>query len=111
MEGWADIKEYQDGIKTVNLLHRVYFNTDGSRQSMREMVIVDKKLFLCFQKKEWSLYKYTREFITREEVCEEIGSTPGKCLESSQLASSADGWNCNKLAESDNAEDIVARKG
>ena len=55
MEGWTDIKESQDGIKMVKLLHRVYFDTDGAKQSMREMVLADKKLYLCFQKKEWSL--------------------------------------------------------
>jgi hypothetical protein len=90
MEGWTNIEESQDGIKMVKLLHRVYFDTDGSKQSMREIVLADKKLFLCFHKKEWSLDKYTIEFIAREEVCEEIKSTPGKCLESAQLAASAD---------------------
>ena len=60
IEGWTYIEESQDGIKMVKLLHRVYFNTDESKQSMREMVLADKKLYLCFQKKEWSLDKYTR---------------------------------------------------
>ena len=82
MEGWTDIKESQDRIKMVKLLHRVYFNTDGSKQSMREMVLADEKLYLCFQKKEWSLNEYTREFHARQEVCQEIGSSPGECLES-----------------------------
>ena len=95
----------------VKLLHRVYFDTDGFKQSMSEMVLVDKELFLCFQKKEWSLDKYIRELITREETCEEIRSTPGKCLESAQLAVSTDGRNYGKLAESDNVYDIEARKG
>ena len=31
MEGWTDIEESQDGIKMVKLLHRVYFDTDGSK--------------------------------------------------------------------------------
>ena len=52
MEGWTEIKESQDGVAMVKLLHRVYFDTDGSKQSMREMVLADKKLYLCFQKKE-----------------------------------------------------------
>ena len=82
MEGWTDIEELQDRIKMVKLLHRVYFDTDGSKQSMREMVLADKKLYLCFQKKEWSFDKYTREFQARQQVCQEIGSTPGECLES-----------------------------
>ena len=55
MEGWTDIKESQDGIKMVKLLHGVYFNTDGSKQSMREMVLADKKLHLYFQKKNGAL--------------------------------------------------------
>jgi len=53
---------------------------------MREIVTADKKLFLCFQKKDWSLDKYMREFMMRKEVCKEIGSTPGKCLKSARLA-------------------------
>ena len=52
LEGWTEIEESQDGIKMVKLLHRVYFDTDRSKQSMREMVLADKKLHLCFQKKE-----------------------------------------------------------
>ena len=72
MEGWTDIKESQDGIKMVKLLHRVYFDTDGSKQSMREIVLADEKLYLCFQKKEWSIDEYTREFQARQEVCQEI---------------------------------------
>ena len=91
MEGWTEIEENQDGIKLVKLLHRVYFNTDGSKQSMREMVLADKKLYLCFQKKDWSLDEYTREFQARHEVCDEIGSSPGQCLQSARLAASADG--------------------
>jgi len=78
---------------------------------MREMVLVDKKLFLCFQKKKWSLVEYTREFLEREEVCEEIGSTPGKCLESARLAASADGQNYDDSVGSDNAGGIAAREG
>ena len=95
----------------VKLLHRVYFDTDGSRQSMREMVLADKKLYLCFQKKEWSLDEYTREFQARHEVCEEIGSSPGECLESARLVASANGVDYNELARSDTPEDVEARKG
>ena len=78
---------------------------------MREMVLADKKLYLCFQKKEWSLDEYTREFQARHEVCEEIGSSPGECLESARLAASAKGVNYDKLATSDTPEDIATRAG
>ena len=44
MEGWAEVEDAQDGIRMIKLLHRVYFDTDGSRQSMREMVLTDKKI-------------------------------------------------------------------
>jgi hypothetical protein len=93
MEGWTEIEESQDGVKMVKLLHRVYFDTDGSKQSMQEMVLAGKKLYLCVQKKEWSLNKYTREFQARHKVCEEIGSSPGECLESARLAASVGGVN------------------
>ena len=111
MEGWSEVEEDQDGIKMTKLLHRVYFDTDGSKQSMREMVLADKKLYLCFQKKEWSLDEYTREFLARKEVCEEIGSTPGKCLESARLAAIAGGQNYDNLRESINEDDIAAIQG
>ena len=52
-----------------------------------------------------------REFLAREEVCEEIGSTPGKCLESVQLAASTDGQDYDELAGSANERDITAREG
>ena len=77
---------------------------------MREMVLADKKLFLYIQKREWSLDKYTREFLVREEVCEEIRSTPGKCLESARLAASADDRDYGELAGSANPGDIAARE-
>jgi hypothetical protein len=111
MEGWTDIEESQDGIKMVKLLHRVYFDTDGSKQSMREMVLADKKLYLCFQKKEWTLDEYTREFQARHKVCEEIGSSPGECLKTVQLAASAEGVDYDELARSDAPEDVETRKG
>ena len=49
------------------------------------MVTVDKKLYLCFQKKDWSLGEYTREFNAQKEVSKEIGGTLGNCLESNIL--------------------------
>ena len=52
MEGWADIEDSQDRIRMIKFLHIVYFDTDGYTQSMREIVLADKKLFLSFQKKE-----------------------------------------------------------
>jgi uncharacterized protein CbrC (UPF0167 family) len=110
MQGWTEIEDMQDGIKMVKLLHRVYFDTDGSKQSVREMVLADKKLYLCYQKKDWSLDDYTREFVARQEVCEEIGSTPGKCLESARLAVIADGENYDTLAGSEDADDMAATK-
>jgi hypothetical protein len=36
MEGWTDIEESQDGIKMVKLLHRVYFDTDGSNSQCKK---------------------------------------------------------------------------
>jgi hypothetical protein len=107
MQGWSEIEDAQDGIRLVKLLHMVYFDTDGSRQSARELVLADKKLYLCYQKKDWSLDEYTREFVARKEVCEQIGGTPGKCLESAKLAAIADGEVYETLAGSDNADDIA----
>ena len=109
MEGWSDIEEKQDGIRLVKLLHRVYFDTDGSRQSMREMVLADKKLYLCFQKKDWTLDEYTREFQARLEVCEEIGSSPGQDAESARIAARADGEDYDALAG--NQDNIERMKG
>ena len=111
MEGWTDIKESQDRSKMVKLLHRAYFDTDGSKQSMREMVLADKKLYLCYQKKEWSLDECTREFNAIQEVCQEIGSTPGECLESARLFAKAEGVSYDKLVRSDDPEDVEAKKG
>ena len=111
MEIWTEFKDVQDGIRMIKLLHRVYFDTDGSKQLMREMVLADKKLYLYFQKKEWSLDEYTQEFLAREEVCEEIGSTPGKCLESARLTAIAEGQDYDALAGSTDKNDIAAIQG
>ena len=71
---------------------------------MQEIVTADKKLFLCFQKKDWSLNKYTGEFNARTEVCKEIWSTPGKCLESARLAAIND-EDYNVLSKSEDRTD------
>ena len=59
---WEAINKDQDGISLIKLLHKVYFDTDGPKQFIWEIMTAYKKIFLCFQKKEWSLDEYTREF-------------------------------------------------
>ena len=61
MEGCAEIEDQQDGICMIKFLHRVYFNTNGFKQSMIEMVLANKKIYLYFQKEEWSLDNNTPE--------------------------------------------------
>ena len=61
MPGWEEINDDQDGISLIKLLHKVYFDTDGSKQSMQEIVTAHKKLYLGCQRKDWSLDEYTRE--------------------------------------------------
>ena len=67
MTGWEAISKDQDGFSLIKLLHKVHFDIDESKQSIQEIVTAHKKLFLCFQKKDWSLDKYIREFTVRQE--------------------------------------------
>ena len=76
---------------------------------MREMVLADKKLYLCFQKKDWTLDEYTREFQARLEVCKEIGSAPGQDAESARIVARADGEDYDALAG--NQDNIERMKG
>ena len=57
MPGWKVIDNDQDGISLIKFIHKVYFDTDGPKHSIQDIVTVHKKLFLCFQKKDWSLDK------------------------------------------------------
>ena len=104
MTRWEAIDDNQDGISLIKLLHKVYFNTDVSKQSIQEIVTAHKKLFLCFQKKDWSLDEYTREFTARHKVCKQLGFSPGQSLYTARIAALEDGEDHNMLSEGNDEE-------
>ena len=77
MAEYDGLDDDQDGIRLVKLLREIYFEQDGTRQAMAELVAADKRLMLCWQRPGWTLEEYTREFRARVKVAEEAGSTLG----------------------------------
>ena len=99
MPGWEAINDNQDGISLIKLLHKVYFDTDESKQSIQEIITAHKKLYLWFQKKDWSLDEWTREFTARQEVWEQLGFSPGQSLYTARMATSEDGESYDTSSE------------
>ena len=77
---------------------------------MRGIVIKDKKLSLCYQKQEWYLDAYTKEFMACMEVCEEVGSNPDECLELAKIMTEEAGDDGKKVNKSEHVNDIVKIK-
>ena len=75
LESTADfqqIEEEQDGMEFLKLLHSIYFQHDGAKQNIMELVKTEKKLFLIYQGKNKSLDSYTRNFKALLETAKEI---------------------------------------
>ena len=111
LSGWDQAEINQDGMELVKLLHSVHFEQDGSKQSMLEIVSAKKKLYLCFQRENWDLEYYTREFNARARVCKESGGEEGTVEEVMRLVAEQEGgadYYDNLLR--DKASDQTARK-
>ncbi len=61
----------------LNLLYLIYFEHKSLKQSIRELVAAEKKLFLVFQHKNKSLDFYTRNFKALLEPDKENEVQPG----------------------------------
>ena len=68
MPEFEQLKTDQDGVGLANLLRRIYFDQDGSKQAMVELVEANKTMYLCWQRPGMSLDDYTREFRSRVQV-------------------------------------------
>ncbi len=110
LESTADfqrIEDEQDGIGLLKLLHSIYFQHDGAKQNIMELVKTEKKLFLIYQGKNESLDSYTRNFKALLETAKESGVAPGRNDTTAKLACAAGGadWDSvTSLAEQGDAE-------
>ncbi len=48
MVGFKEVVEEQDGLKLIKLLQKAYFEQDGTKQAILEIVKADKRLMLCW---------------------------------------------------------------
>ena len=69
----------------------MYFQHDGAKQNIMELVKTEKKLFLIYQAKNKSLDSYTRNFKALLETAKESGVEPGRNKATAKLACAADG--------------------
>ncbi len=91
----------------LKLLHSIYFQHDGAKQNIMELVKTEKKLFLIYQAKNESLDSYTRNFKALLETAKESRVAPGRNDETAKLACAADGadWDSvTSLAENGDAD-------
>ncbi len=70
----------------MKLLHWIYFQHDGSKQNIMELVKTEKKLFLMFQAKGEYLDSYTRNFKALLKTTRESSIAPGRCYQTAKLA-------------------------
>ncbi len=64
LESTADfqrIKEEQDGMEFLKRLQLIYFQHNGAKQNIMELVKMERKLFLIYQAKGESLDSYTKK--------------------------------------------------
>ncbi len=50
MPEYEGIVSPQDGLRLIELLKKIYFEQDGSKQRLAEIVDADKRLILCWQR-------------------------------------------------------------
>ncbi len=81
MPEYEGIVSLQDGLKLIQLLKKIYFEQDGSKQRLAEIVDADKRLMLCWQRPGMTINEYTREFKARVQMCDELDSDIGHNVE------------------------------
>ncbi len=59
MPEYEGIVSLQDGLKFIDLLKKIYFEQDGSKQRLAEIVDADKRQMLCWQHPGMTIDKYT----------------------------------------------------
>ena len=71
MSTYEVIVTTQYGLGLIELLKNIYFEQDGSKQQLVEIVDADKRLMLCWQGPGMGIDEYTREFKARVQMCDE----------------------------------------
>ena len=105
MAGFEAVVNDLDGLGLIKLLRKAYFEQDGTKQAMLEIVEADKRLMLCWQKPGMTIDTYTRDFKAKINVREAVGSAIGVSDTTAKLACSAEGENYNTLVLSNDADD------
>ena len=59
MKQWDKVSAAMDGLELIRMIKMAVFGTDGSKQSMIEIVEAWRQLAVCWQRPEWSLQEYT----------------------------------------------------
>ncbi len=62
MPEYEGIVSLQDGLRLIKLLKKIYFEQDGSKQRLEDIIDADKRLMLCWQQPGMTIDEYTREF-------------------------------------------------
>ncbi len=75
----------------LKLLHLIYFQHNGAKQNIMELVKTEKTLFLIFQGKGESLDSYMRNFKALLETAKESGIAPGLCNKMAKIGCAVDG--------------------
>ena len=73
MKNWSAHKGNQNGLELAKLIRDVLHQKDEKEQSVLKNVIVDKALFLCFQKSHQTMSEYLKAFKARINVCKSTG--------------------------------------
>ena len=107
MAGFDTVKDDLDGLGLIKLLRKAYFEQDGTKQAMLEIVEADKRLMLCWQKPGMTIDAYTRDFKAKIDVCEAVGSAIGASDTTTKLVCTTEGEDYGDLVRSDEDDDMI----
>ena len=101
MDCWDDMFEAHDGLAVLSAIRATIFGTDGSAQTMLELVRAWKSYANCWQYDAWSLDKYFQESEARWHTANDLMGPPGLCKATMTIVAGKDGLSFEGLGDSD----------
>ena len=101
MDSWDDMFEAHDGLTVLAAIRATIFGTDGSAQTMLELVRAWKSYANCWQYDAWSLDKYFQESEARWHTANDLMGPPGLCKATMTIVAGKDGLSFEGLGGPD----------
>ena len=103
MQEWEVAYDGQDGIALMQMIRAAVFGTDGTTQSMLEIVQAWKKYMLTWQRENTSLDQYVKDADAAWETLDSLIGPPGLCKKTVEVVL-PDGLNFDSMQSDDHTE-------